>query len=661
MSFLTTTILPLRIGNIDGNQYYICILGDIKLITNDDSLVIQTDYKFRNLISGELIIAEYILNLPANIKLTQYNESDDTYVMTKDLSHSLLIGKQYSEDVGSVGMLVIDDYDERIIELTDIIYNFKQKLYSNNKDINQLQGLIVSCKFSSTVPSIFNIDISSTITVGELTTVETVTLSNSTSSSSDDDSGSSASSFIAEDEDEMLNISSTPIGSSCFRKDLKITFINITGVNGSIDDWEQDGLTEQDVIDIAGSSGGSISLSPNAYLLNVPFRNSLDILQGDGTITLERTSEAWYDDRYGLSRKVDANEPRFVNGGLLIEPISRNYFVGSKDANQFETVNASIFENVRYDSAHQLTADLVTIDTPGQAWYLYKTINELTLTQGTYVTFSIRMSSANNTRVSIELLDTAGTNVFNFNETVELDKFLRRYKDFTVYIANATAGKLMVKINGLDTTVDDHFVISNMQIENIKVSTSEIETTTESGVVERKSDDVTINYFGNFPGSLSDKTVSFDIEVLGRFNESACCFYSGDFQVFIDDDTNTGKVSVAASLSETTDWIAADKFRFGATFNSETNTLTMYHDGINVASRVITLVDPPTDTVESYNQFLTEIYPTINNEEYMTSALQIPLDVIGSKIKLNYGNAYFVISNLRIIDQCLTEQQMKSF
>lgn len=657
MNFIIENKLPFREAFVDGSICYICDIGNIRLITNDASIINTDDYKYNNPISGEVIIADYSLNLPTNVKLTAHSTIANTYVISKDNHYVLMVGKQTPSNPESIGSLTLDSYDSSIDYQNSIIYDYKYHLFSKNNRFSNLQGVIINCGFDGNVPSYFNHKFTSMIITDSYQDSEEINFEYGTQTSSD----STAGNLIANSEAEMLAFTNTIAGTGCFRTDSDILYINITGDNGSLDDWKatNSSSSNEDILEIINNS---MVQSPNAFLLEIPFRNSLDITKGKGSVVFTRASTALYDDRYGFTRSAAINEPRFVKSGLLIEPSSTNYFVGSKDATQFETVNCSIFENVKYDPSHNLTADSVVIDTPGTDWYIYKTINELTLIQGTYVTFSIRMSSSNNTRVLIELLDSTGTNNFNFSEEITLNKFLTRYKNLTVFVENATIGKLVIKISGIDKTINDVFVINDMQVENLPVSTSEITTTVETGIVTRALDDVAVAYFGNFPGSFSDKTVSVDINILGRLGELSSCFYSGDLQLFIDDNTEVNKTSVGMSLSEKSDWIEkTGVFRFGATYNNTTKELCMYHDGIKVATKTITIVDPPTDTVNSYDQFLAEIYPTIASGEYLTSILQIPLDVVESIIKLNYGSPFFTISNLRIVDQCLTENQMKVF
>jgi hypothetical protein len=162
------------------------------------------------------------------------------------------------------------------------------------------------------------------------------------------------------------------------------------------------------------------------------------------------------------------------------------------------------------------------------------------------------------------------------------------------------------------------------QLEQLPFATPYIPTTTAP--VARLGAIVTFPYAENFPGSLKDKTVVFDVNVVGTSWSFAKAFYSGDLRMLVswasaDNDT---RVYMAVD-SDTGVIVKTGAFRFGMTYSVSTTTLRMYHDGVLVA------------------------------EDTTATAAHAALTLI----TIGHSGAYLKIKNLRIYDKTLTENQMR--
>ena len=400
----------------------------------------------------------------------------------------------------------------------------------------------------------------------------------------------------------------------------------------------------------------------DAMLFMAPFKSSLAMDQGVGTATFTRATPATYVDRYGIARQSPVDQPRFVKSGLLIEGESTNYFVDSKNALAYTATNCTVALDRQYDSSFQTTVDVVTISTPNAPWGLSKVIDTVYLTHGKYVTFSVELKSSSALPVDLHIQDSAGINVGDFGgvKSVVLNDQLTRYQ-FTIFVELATTGHPVVKVVPTSSVANSNFSITNSQVETLNFASSTIPTTVASGPVTRAADQMSIPYIENFPGSLADKTVVMDVEVVGTTDQVQQCFSSGDLQMFIGNGTpgNTMSKVYMASGAET-DWVSkGGKFRFGMTYDATTKVLSMYHDGALVASTADVIhADPPLANSDSYDLFLSTTYPGLNPEAFGLAILQIPDDIIETQMRFDVGSPFVIISNLRIWDKVASEFQM---
>ena len=408
-----------------------------------------------------------------------------------------------------------------------------------------------------------------------------------------------------------------------------------------------------------------MTLSPAPALFDTAFRNSVALETGVGIATFTRASTATHFDRYGILRDDAINVPRFGKDGLLIEGQSTNYFVGSTDATTFTQTNCTVADNQTYDADFQCDVSTVSINLPGQAWNIARTLNTIELVKGQYYTFSARMSSASGISGAIHIQDSSGMNVGDFGgvKTITLTSSLSRFQ-FTVYVPNATIGYPIVSFVPSTLTAGASFNIVDMQFENLNFASSVMPTTTATGPVTRAADQMTIPYLENFPGSLSDKTVTMDVRIWGTVpGANAMAFASGDLQIAFGNGT-AGDMSWQAYMSNgvnNTPWVASasNKVRVGVTYDSVLDLFTMYLGGQQVAQVTnVNTADAPLANIGSYNAFMASQYPNLNPSEYATAVLQIPLDVLETEISLSTGSPFMSISNIRIFDECFSQYQM---
>lgn len=125
---------------------------------------------------------------------------------------------------------------------------------------------------------------------------------------------------------------------------------------------------------------------------------------------------------------------------------------------------------------------------------------------------------------------------------------------------------------------------------------------------------------------------------------------------------NNRMVKVGMAAGQETEWVEKiGKFRFGTTYNTTTKTLKMFHDGILVATATdVDHADAPLANIASYDQFLAEVYSSLDPASYGLAILQIPLDVLQSEIRFDAGEPFVAISNIRVFDECAQDFQMKT-
>ena len=176
------------------------------------------------------------------LKTVAVGSSNKTFELVADQLSILMSCQQQSETSNSVGVITSVVADSRAIH-TDITYTHKQKAAFIGSEISSLQGLITVDTFS-TIPEYFCNTITGIITVNNINYVESLTESYGIETTP-----SPYDSFPAANEEEMLALT-IKLGDRCYRKDLSVSYINISGMNESLDDW-----------DIFGSGGDGSGVS----------------------------------------------------------------------------------------------------------------------------------------------------------------------------------------------------------------------------------------------------------------------------------------------------------------------------------------------------------------------------------------------------------------
>jgi len=602
MSFNTVTILPFKKIVQLGVTHYICDIGSIRLFVDDVALLDNEPVAIVDPLYGMKVNYAYSLSLPAHMTITPVAGLENAYLLEADTNTILLNGNQYSGTPDSTGTINGVTTNLESSSSQRIIYDYSHRVASSIDGINHLQGIITTDTFDGGVPSTFTLSIEHTIINRYGKIIDSV--------------GSL--------------ILGTPI---------------------PVYDPESG---EENYLE------GALMPIPCSPLFEAALRNSTLISSGVDGFTITRSTPATYLDRYGIVRHAEIDQPRFNKNGLIKEGKSTNYFVGSKNASVFTRVNCSEEIDKEYDASFETTVDIITNNVADTPWYVSKIIDTMVLTEGQYVTFSIRLKSATGISGDLKIRDTSGENADEI-KSITLTDELTRY-ELTTYIDNATAGHPEVVFQPTTLTAGSDFACVDMQVEPLNFASSIIETI--DTIVTREADHISIPYGENFPGSLADKTISIDISIIGTTDSSQYCFDSGDLKMLIGNGTPDNLSSkIRMSASAETGWIMnTDKFRFGMTYASTTKELKMFHNGIMVATTTNAIIaDAPAANANSYDMFLTDVYPQLDSSSYDVAISQIFLDFLTSEIKFGSDNSYIVISNIRILDEALTEQQMLVF
>lgn len=385
-----------------------------------------------------------------------------------------------------------------------------------------------------------------------------------------------------------------------------------------------------------------------SLLYHLPLKNSLVPLQGVGSVTFNRAGAATHTNRYGVVIYLASGEEGYDVDGINLPPASTNKLVYSQEFDNdpaWTKTRSSISANLINGPDGTLTADkLVEDDTVTATHSVNKSFSS---TSGETYAFSIYIKAGERTNFAIQLSPDAfgATQRARFNlstgeATIEsgeaatalinplADDWFR-----CVIICTATATTTSVFLfylhDGTSTSYtgdgSSGLYIWGAQLEELPFATPYIPTT--SAPVARLAANITFPYAENFPGSLKDKTVIFDVNVIGTSAANASAFSTDDLIFYISGTAaNNGDTSVyMATGSETTDVSKTGSFRFGMTYNAATTTLRMYHNGILVAED--------------------------------TSATAT--DAAAATVTLGSADAYIKLKNLKKFDETRTEQEMR--
>jgi uncharacterized protein YpmB len=222
--------LPFRKTKLKNQTVYICDLGNTRLIAESATILDGGEFSYTSVLNGNTITAEYSLNIPAQVKLIETEEN--VHIVESSDTHILIIGYQVAQNRNSVGKLSVVSHDIKASTTHHHIFDFKQKMMSSDTYINNLQGVIINDSFV-TKPNSFVTKLHSSIedSVGfDESDVDLVY-------GSIGDIDNTHDSFVADTLDDMIALI-VKKGDRCYRVDLATSFINITGKNDSIADWE---------------------------------------------------------------------------------------------------------------------------------------------------------------------------------------------------------------------------------------------------------------------------------------------------------------------------------------------------------------------------------------------------------------------------------------
>jgi len=373
-------------------------------------------------------------------------------------------------------------------------------------------------------------------------------------------------------------------------------------------------------------------------MVNLPLYDSLDFISGSGVVTFIRAGVATHVDRYGVVVDLASGEPGFDADGLDLPPASTNLLLWSQDFSNAIWLHGGTGTATGGQTAPDGTSTAYLLDdTDAGAGLSYWQQNISVADDNLIRTGAIFLKEGTSAITVIGLYYSEGTQVTEFytidwaTHTVDdgvIEAKANGWYRVLMPIANNSSGNTTLTYRiypaGGVASVTGSVYVWGAQLEALPFATPYIPTTTAP--VARLGATATFPYAGNFPGSLADKTIIFDVNVIGTKNAYSRVFTSGDLYLATSWATagDNQVLAVMGSGSQTPATTKAGKFRVGVTYNLATTTLRLYFDGIMVAE----------DTTAS-----------ITESAYST-------------ITIGDSRVYCKIKNLRIYNKTLTEAQM---
>lgn len=229
MSLIQLDRIPFRKVVIAGNVKYVSDLGDVRLIVDYLSMLNGGPISIVNPMTGYKVNYDFSMKLPGLVTVTEL--SPGVLSLVPDTNRVMLICQQRVWSNGNAGSIVSVSKNIKVDEQLTWKYNFSQRFDVNR--VNYLQGVIVSDYFTTLIPTYFKDQVSSLVIDDK--GIESI--SNLDLKYGNFPEITAFDSFIAENEVEMLNLS-VKLGDRCYRVDTQSSYINITGFNGSINDWK---------------------------------------------------------------------------------------------------------------------------------------------------------------------------------------------------------------------------------------------------------------------------------------------------------------------------------------------------------------------------------------------------------------------------------------
>ena len=145
---------------------YVADLGDIRILVNDTSLLVEDNYIHINPVSGVQQNFEYYLKLPIKATLNDVGSSGKLFELVADTKSVLNICQQQSDYSGSVGVIGQVIKDSRSTH-RDIIYSIKQRGSLGGNSLSTLSGIICIDSFTE-IPSYFVTKVNGNVIINEI-------------------------------------------------------------------------------------------------------------------------------------------------------------------------------------------------------------------------------------------------------------------------------------------------------------------------------------------------------------------------------------------------------------------------------------------------------------------------------------------------------------
>ena len=271
MTFTTRKRLPFREIPGKSSTSFICDIGDIRIITNDIDLLNGGEMLERNPLSGAVVSYKYSINLPANVILTA--ASDNSYVMSAAPLSVFQIWVLVSDVIGSEGVI------EAVVpsDVRDMVHRIFEYQTVRDGKVETIDGALVVDTFLGEIPTSY-----STSFFHTFTTPKGVIVSDSTTLVYGDP-GTTQESTDASDLTGILPVHTLPDlaivdthvvdseatqlaltvqkGDVAVRTDLSKTFINRTGANTAMSDWQLIVTPADSVQTVNGKIGNVVLVS----------------------------------------------------------------------------------------------------------------------------------------------------------------------------------------------------------------------------------------------------------------------------------------------------------------------------------------------------------------------------------------------------------------
>lgn len=362
--------------------------------------------------------------------------------------------------------------------------------------------------------------------------------------------------------------------------------VNVTNIGGSgtLGDWD---------ITVSGTQGaeGDLSSLTNAVgninqpLLFAPFKNSLTLPIGVGSVTFSRSTTATYVDRYGVVQSASIDESRFEADGVLLEGASENLCTFSEDTTDATWTDpvgewSTVANNTTAPDGVASSADTITLNAGDNSSLIRKTIPSITA--GTYaVSFFIKDITGNLGAITIDIGDEDNGVITGSTSS----KFTRVHRIITTTGAHTT-----VDIDLDFTGASNDVSIWGLQVEELPFVSSYIPRLT-AATATRTADDLQITQDNNVPDNSNDLTVLLDfIGLANSFNEGRRLINitpsDGDLNYLLTEVNSSSELRVSHGALFTTGHpvLSNQKYRSGLVFDSSASKVFNFVDGVRIGT-----------------------------------------------------------------------------